>query len=70
MKGTITMILCLLTFLATWMGVSYINYLCGDETVSFKQAATHPAMFLFMLVLGWIPAVVVGSDVDELLKNK
>ena len=55
------------TFLSTWCVLGLIGWCISD--LSFKNCLIHGATLMLMLVLGWIPAVIVGSDVQEHLDS-
>ena len=67
MKSTLIMLAALATFLITWLSIAFIFFLLSDANVTFKDVARHEAMAIFMFIFGWIPAVVVGADVNERL---
>lgn len=67
MKGTKVMLASLGTLLATWMVLALICYLLS-ETISYREACLEPGVFLIMIVFGWIPAVIVGKDIDDELE--
>ena len=66
MKATKIMLACLGMFIANAMMFGFIGYLLSDLT--YKQCMQHPAVFMIMLIVGWIPSVVLGMDLDEKLK--
>jgi hypothetical protein len=68
-KTTKIALACVLTTILTYLFISSIGYILSDDT-SFRHCATHGGTIMFMLVLGWIPAVIVGADLDEYLSNK
>jgi len=65
MKSTKLMLAVIATFLITWCVMGLIGYLLSD--LSFKECLKYDATLYLMLVLGWIPAVFVGSDLSEQL---
>ena len=67
MKSTKLMLAVIATFLSTWCVLGLIGYLLSD--LSFRDCLIHGATLMLMLVLGWIPAVLVGSDVNEYLDS-
>lgn len=68
MKSTKIMVGCVITFLLTWLSVATLAYLLASVT-DFKTCATNGGTLMFMLIFGWIPAVIVGYDLDKNLKN-
>ena len=68
MKSTKLMLAVIATFLITWCVMGLIGYLLSD--LSFKQCLTHGATLMILLLIGWIPAVIVGCDVDKHLNSR
>lgn len=68
MKYTKLMLAFIGTFLTTWLTVSTFGWLCGTF-VTFKFVATHPTVMMFMLLFGWIPAMIVVNDINEKLNE-
>lgn len=54
------------TTLLTWCVMGLIVYLLSDNT--FKQSMTNGGTLFLMLVFGWIPAVILGADLDKTLE--
>ena len=67
MKSTKIMLAILATILITWCVIGLIGYLLSDET--FKQSMANSRTFFFMVLLGWIPSIIIGCDLDSKLKN-
>lgn len=63
MKQTKLMLAVIATFLITWCVLGSIGYLLSD--LSFRDCLTHGATLMIMMLVGWIPAVIVGSDIHE-----
>lgn len=63
MKNTQIMIAFLLTLLVTWLALGCI--VCTVSDLTLKASLTHPGLFMVMLLFGWIPAVIVASDLNE-----
>jgi len=68
MKGTITMLVVLVTLLTTWLSLALLGWAFSDTT--FKACATHGGTLMVMLIFGWIPAVIVAVDLDDYFDNK
>jgi hypothetical protein len=51
------------TLLITWCVLGLIGYLLSD--LSYKECLSHNSTFYCMLFFGWIPAIVIGCDLDE-----
>lgn len=63
MKATKIMISVVVVFLITWFLLGSLVYALSD--LSLKAALTSPGVMMIMFIFGWIPAVIVGSDLDE-----
>ena len=68
MKSRKIMLACIACFLTTWLSISFIAYLLSSVT-DFKTCVTNNGTTMFMLIFGWIPAVIVGYDLDKKYKN-
>ena len=55
------------TTLITWCVMGLIGYLLSD--CSYKECMVDSITLFLMLIIGWIPAIIVGSDIDDKLKN-
>ena len=66
MKATKIMLAMIATTLLTWCVMGLIVYLLSDNT--FKQCMTNGGTLFLMLVFGWIPAVILGADLDKTLE--
>jgi hypothetical protein len=49
------------------MSVSFIGWTISDAT--FKACTTYSGTLMFMLLIGWLPAVIVTIDLDEYFNN-
>ena len=65
MKQTKIMLALVATFILTWMLISFIGYIFSDCT--FKECATACPTVMFMLIVGWIPCIFVGDDLNKML---
>ena len=68
MKNTIKMLAFVATLLMTWMGLALIGWALSDLT--FKACASHGGTLMIMMIFGWIPALLVLIDLDEMLDKK
>ena len=66
MKSTKIMLAVLATILITWCVVGLIGYLLSD--LSYKECMTNGRTLFFLLLFGWIPAIIVGADLDKSLE--
>ena len=60
------MLAVLATILITWCVMGLIGYLLSD--LSYRDCMTSGATLFLMLVLGWIPAIILGADLDKTLE--
>jgi hypothetical protein len=51
------------TLLLTWCVIGSIGWMLSD--LSYKDCMTNSGTIMFMLIFGWIPAIIVGADLDE-----
>lgn len=51
------------TFLSTWIVMGTIGWLLSD--LAFKECMSHGGTLMLMLIFGWIPAVLVGADLED-----
>jgi hypothetical protein len=63
MKSTKIMLAALCTLLCTWTLFATIVWMFSDLT--FKQSYVTHGVLLCMLILGWIPSVIVGVDLED-----
>lgn len=65
MKNTTILVVVITVFIITWLVLGLIGYSINDLT--YKATLSHTAMIIFMVVFGWIPAAIVGDDLDKSL---
>ena len=63
MKSTKIMLAVIATTLITWIVMGLIGWFVSD--LSFKECMTHGGTLMLMLIFGWVPAIIVGSDLSE-----
>lgn len=51
------------TFLSTWCVLGLIGWCLSD--LSFRDCLTHGGTLMVLMLVGWIPAIVVGNDVND-----
>lgn len=61
MKNTCTMVSIITTLLLTWLLTGFVTFLCSDWT--FRESLLKCGVIVFMFLIGWIPAVIVGEDI-------
>jgi hypothetical protein len=67
MKSTKIMLAVIATFIVTWLTLSLFVYVLTDMT--YKESCSNSFTGFMMLFLGWVPALIVGSDLDEKIKS-
>lgn len=67
MKSTKIMLCVIATLLATWTLVSTLTFALSD--LSFRESFGSGPSIMFMLLMGWVPSVIVGSDLDSKMKS-
>jgi hypothetical protein len=67
MKHTIMMVCFLTTTLLTWLLIGTIYYMFSSNNIAFKEACTDSGVLFLTFILGWIPGVVVLSDLEKKL---
>lgn len=55
------------TFLITWCVMGLIGWCISD--LLFKECLTHGGTLMLLMIVGWIPAVLVGIDVNDHLNS-
>jgi len=65
MKLSKIMLAFIATILITWCVIGSIGWMLSD--LSYKECMTHNRTFFFMLLIGWLPALVVTYDLDKIL---
>jgi hypothetical protein len=63
MKSTKIMLAVIASLLTTWTSMSLIGWALSD--MSLHECYTHSATIMFMLILGWLPAIIIASDLDK-----
>lgn len=69
MRNTIIMLTAIGTFVVTWLILASFVY-CLSDDVSFKEIMRNPVTMLFMFIIGWIPSVIVSTDIYNSKLNK
>jgi hypothetical protein len=67
MKLTKIMLAVIATFLITWCVLGTIGWCLSD--LSFRDCMTSNATIMIMLIIGWIPCLFVGADLDKHLNS-
>jgi hypothetical protein len=66
MKSTKIMLAILATLLIVWCTIGLIGYLLSD--LSYRDCMAHSATIMLMFIIGWIPSIIVGADLDKSLE--
>ena len=67
MKSTKIMLAVLATLLIVWCVMGLIGYLLSD--LSYRECMTSGGTMFLMLIIGWIPGVILGADLDKQFKE-
>ena len=67
MKSTKIMLAIIATLLTTWTFFSLIGWFLSD--ISLRDCYIYGPVVTFMLVFGWIPSIIVASDLSDKLNN-
>ena len=65
MKSTKIMLAVIATFIVTWLTLGLIFYVVSDMT--YKESISNSGIGFTMLCIGWVPAVIVGADLEKTL---
>ena len=65
MKSTKIMLAVIATFIITWMSLGFIFYILSDMT--YKESISNGGIGWMMLFIGWVPALIVGADIEQTL---
>ena len=66
MKNTIITIAITITFMLTWCFFAFIDWCLTEST--YKMCMTDQGVLLCLIVIGWVPSIMIGGDLDELIK--
>jgi hypothetical protein len=66
MKSTKIMLAVIATILITWCVMGLIGWMLSD--LSYRDCMTHTATIMLMFLIGWIPSIIVGADLDKSLE--
>lgn len=68
MKKTRIMVACVATFIITGCVLAFIGAMLSD-TMTFSMVIKSAPFFFIMLIIGWVPSVLVGADLDEMITD-
>lgn len=63
MKTTKIMLAVIATLIITWCVIGLIGWILSD--ISYRECMTHGGTLMCMMIFGWIPAVIVGADLND-----
>ena len=66
MKSTKIMLAVIATLISTWTLMSLIGWMLSDA--SLRECYTDGGTLMLMLIFGWIPALIIGADLEEQLR--
>jgi hypothetical protein len=67
MKSTKIMLAVIATILITWCVMGLIGWMLSD--LSYRDCMTNSATIMLMFIIGWIPSIIVGADLDKNLNE-
>jgi hypothetical protein len=67
MKSTKIMLAIIATFLITWFVMGLIEHLLSNA--SYNECMINDVTIMLMMIFGWIPAVIIGHNLNEHLKD-
>ncbi len=65
MKSTKIMLAVIASLIITWLTLGLIFYALSDMT--YKESLTSSVTGSIMLFIGWVPALIVGADIEQTL---
>lgn len=66
MKATKIMLAVIASLIITWLTLGLIFYILSNMT--YKESLCNPGIGSIMLFIGWVPALIVGADVEQTLE--
>lgn len=66
MKSTKIMLCLVATLITTWLFIAVITYFLSD--LEFKSCFSAGSTIGIMLFIGWVPSIIIGSDLDSKMK--
>jgi len=65
MKSTKIMLAMLATLVITWLTIGLLFYVLSNMT--YKECISNAGIGWLMLFIGWVPALIVGADLEQTL---
>jgi len=66
MKSTKIMLAVIASLIITWLTLGLIFYILSNMT--YKECISNSGIGFTMLFIGWVPALIVGADVEQTLE--
>lgn len=66
MKSTKIMLCLVATLITTWLFIAVITYFLSD--LEFESCFSAGSTIGIMLLIGWVPSIIIGSDLDSKMK--
>jgi hypothetical protein len=68
MKSTKIMLAVIATILITWCVMGSIGWMLSSNA-SYRECMTHGGTLMLLMIFGWIPAAIVGADLNDKLRG-
>lgn len=65
MKSTKIMLAVIASLIITWLTLGLLFYILSDMT--YKECISNCGIGYTMLFIGWVPALIVGADIEQTL---
>ena len=63
MRGTRIMLAAVITLIITYVTLGLFHFLLS--TCTLRESLISNPVVMIMFIIGWIPAVIVGNDMDD-----
>lgn len=63
MRRTRIMLAIVITLIITYITLGLVHFLLS--TCTFRESLISTPIVMVMFIIGWIPAVIVGNDMDD-----
>ena len=67
MKSTKIMLAIIACLLTTWTSISLIGWMLSDA--SLRECFTNDGIIMLMIFIGWLPALIIGIDLDKQIED-
>lgn len=65
MKNTKIMLAAVGTFVVTWLLLG-LAFMLLSGNIGYRESLTDTFVVFIMIIFGWIPSVIVGTDLDAI----